>query len=97
MVYTGFSDVIGSWKIMAIWAPRTLCISSSVSSSRLRPWKTISPVTISPAGGSMRRMIDIAVTDLPEPDSPTTPRRSPGIIAKSTPSTARTTPSSVEK
>ena len=45
----------------------------------------------------MRRMIDIAVTDLPQPDSPTTPRRSPAFTLKETPSTAFTTPSSVEK
>src|ERR1700682_527764 len=38
-----------------------------------------------------------AVTDLPQPDSPTTPRVSPFSMYRSTPSTARTTPSSVKK
>src|SRR2546429_626830 len=36
-------------------------------------------------------------TLLPDPDSPTTPRVSPGMIEKVTPSTAFTTPSSVGK
>ena len=39
----------------------------------------------------------IAVTDLPEPDSPTTARISPGASSNDTPSTACTTPSSVAK
>ena len=36
-----------------------------------------------------------AVTDFPEPDSPTTPSVSPSRIESDTPSTARTTRSSV--
>jgi hypothetical protein len=39
--------------------------------------------------------MDSAVTDLPHPDSPTSPTVSPGAIAKDTPSTARATPASV--
>ena len=46
---------------------------------------------------SFRRMIDIAETDLPEPDSPTTASVSPLLIAKLTPSTALTTSSLSEK
>src|SRR5262245_48980379 len=42
-------------------------------------------------------MSDSAVTLLPHPDSPTMPRVSPLSMWKSTPSTARTTPSSVKK
>lgn len=41
--------------------------------------------TISPemrAGGGSRRMIASDVTDFPEPDSPTSPRTSPGAIEK---------------
>ena len=37
------------------------------------------------------------VTLLPDPDSPTTPSVSPGMIEKLTPSTALTRPSSVGK
>ncbi len=39
----------------------------------------------------------IAVTLLPEPDSPTIPKTLPRSSSKSTPSTARTMPSSVAK
>ncbi len=39
----------------------------------------------------------IAVTDLPEPDSPTTASTSPAARSNETPSTACTTPSSVAK
>ena len=40
-------------------------------------------------------MIESAVTDLPEPDSPTTPSVAPGRSSRSTPSTARISPASV--
>src|SRR3954465_5533047 len=43
----------------------------------------------------MSRSTDIIVTRLPGPDSPTMPSTSPGISENDTPSTARTTPSSV--
>ena len=43
-------------------------------------------------GGSIRRMIESAVTDLPLPDSPTTPSVWPASSSKSTPSTARIEP-----
>src|SRR3990172_11772148 len=57
----------------------------------------ISPVAIWPGGGSINRMIDKALTDFPDPDSPTTPKRSLSWMVKEMPSTARTIPSSVEK
>ncbi len=43
------------------------------------------------------RITDIIVTLLPEPDSPTMPSVSPSETVNDTPSTARTTPSSVRK
>ena len=46
------------------------------------------PSRISP-GGSISRMIESALTDLPLPDSPTSPRVWPVSSSKSTPSTAR--------
>src|SRR6185437_13902143 len=50
------------------------------------------------AGGSLRRRNSaMQVTDLPEPDSPTMPRLSPGSSAKLTPRTACTSPSCWEK
>jgi hypothetical protein len=42
-------------------------------------------------------MIESAVTDLPQPDSPTIPSVWPFSTAKLTPSTARTTPCLVKK
>src|ERR1700750_2812155 len=48
-------------------------------------------------GSRMRRMTDIAVTLLPEPDSPTMPSTSPARTVNETPSTARISPSSVRK
>ncbi len=45
----------------------------------------------------MRPMIVSDVTDLPDPDSPTTPRVSPRSRVYETPSTALTTPSWVWK
>jgi len=57
--------------------------SSSRGSSRgPAPFElnTISPETR--AGGGSRRMIASDVTDFPEPDSPTSPRTSPGAIEK---------------
>ena len=42
-------------------------------------------------------MIDRLVTDLPEPDSPTTASVSPASSANETSSTALTTPASVKK
>src|SRR3990172_5836660 len=52
---------------------------------------------ILPGGDGISFMMLSAVTDLPQPDSPTTPRVSPFSMYRSTPSTARTIPSSVKK
>src|SRR6266850_1359484 len=57
----------------------------------------ISPCTMRPGGCGISRITLSAVTDLPEPDSPTMPSVSPLLMYRSTPSTARTTPSSVKK
>ena len=75
---TGFRLVIGSWKIIAIWRPRTLRMSLSGRDSRSRPSKIACPPTTRPGGDATRRMIDIAVTLLPQPDSPTMPNVWPG-------------------
>src|SRR6476620_3761269 len=71
-VNTGFSDVIGSWKIIEMSAPRSLRSSPSGSASRLRP-----PYSTSLAGsmiefsGGSSPSVASDVTDLPDPDSPT--------------------------
>ncbi len=96
-VNTGLSEVIGSWKIMAMASPRRRCISRSDSSSRLRPWNSTSPPARMPGGQGTKPITDRAVTDLPQPDSPTSERVSPGWMATSTPSTARAMPVSMRK
>jgi hypothetical protein len=53
--------------------------------------------SLSRPGFGLRLRIDIIVTLLPQPDSPTTPRVSPGLTLNETPSTALTIPSSVLK
>jgi hypothetical protein len=96
-VYTGLSEVIGSWNTIAISLPRIARIASCGSGTRSRPRQRISPATMR-AGGMARSFITVsAVTLLPQPDSPTTPSVSPRSSAKSTPSTACTIPSSVAK
>ena len=94
-VNTGFSDVIGSWKIIEMSLPRIFSSSLSSSVARSRPSKRMrEPSAIRP-GRSTRRITESAVTDFPEPDSPTTPSVPPCAISKSTPSTARRKPSRV--
>src|SRR6185436_17616101 len=62
-----------------------------------RPSKTIDDPDSTRPGGSIRRMIESAVTDLPLPDSPTIASVPAFGIEKSTPSTARITPPCVWK
>jgi hypothetical protein len=87
-VNTGLRAVIGSWKIIATRAPRRaqLALGRVI---RSRPSNsTWLPGSISP-GGRIRRRIESAVTDLPQPLSPTTPRVSPAWTSNDTPSTER--------
>ena len=88
-VITGLSAVIGSWKIIddavaadARASRRGDLVSRSSPSSSTRP-----PATVRLAGGNSP-MTACAVTDLPEPDSPTTQTISPGATANETFSTA---------
>ncbi|CAM3344593.1 hypothetical protein STAL104432_19975 [Streptomyces albus] len=62
---------------MAIFAPRILRRSSLDMVSMSLPWKRISPWGMRPGGMSRMPMIAWAVTDLPEPDSPSTASVSP--------------------
>ncbi len=93
---TGFRLLVGCWKIMLIRLPRSFRISLSRRVSRSRPSKRTEPAVTLP-GGAMRRITDRLVTLFPQPDSPTRPRISPRSTWKSTPVTARTTPSGVRK
>src|SRR5215470_9576341 len=71
-------------------------IALSLSFSRSRPSNNISPPTIHP-GELTSLMIESAVTDLPQPDSPTRLRVSPCSSVNETSSTERTSPRLVEK
>src|SRR5688500_2137197 len=93
---TGFSDVIGSWKIIAISLPRSLRSFVLPRPSRSSPLKSTWPVTVV-FRLSFSPMIERQVTLLPQPDSPTMPTVRPGSMLKSTPTTAVTMPSSVWK
>ena len=75
-VSTGFSDVIGSWKIIAMSPPRISRSWRCESLSRSCPLKIASPFGIRADGLSPRT--ESIETLLPEPDSPTTPSTSPG-------------------
>src|SRR5262245_12663768 len=82
---------------MAICLLRMLFMSSGASGTRSRPCQRIWPATMRPGGIGTSLRTDMAVTVLPQPDSPTTPSVSPRAMLRSTPSTACTMPSSVWK
>jgi hypothetical protein len=88
----GFSEAIGSCRIIAMRDPRSRRISSGLLVRRFSPSKRISPPTIRPPGSGTSRRIERHVIDLPEPDSPTIPSVSPRRTEKVAPSTAFTTP-----
>src|SRR6266571_1540172 len=90
MVLVGSSEVSGSWKIIAMSLPRILRRSASGSPTSSLPFSLTEPPTIAPPGGSSP-MIDRPVMDLPQPDSPTSPRVSPASIRRSILPTACTT------
>ncbi len=84
---------MGSWKIIAIWLPRTARSSRGASARRLRPSNSMKlPGRMWPGGSGMSRRMEREVTVFPHPDSPTMPSVSPGKSSKETPSTARAVP-----
>src|SRR5438132_2688805 len=94
IVRTGLSEVIGSWKIIAISLPRSSRRRSCGIVSRSSPLKSACPVERE-LRRSFRPMIVRHVTLFPDPDSPTIPSVRPLSTVKLTPSTARTPPSPV--
>src|SRR6185312_3609479 len=78
-VWRGLSEAYGSWK--TIWTVRA--VSSRSRWARSRPSSVMWPRV-----GGIRPMIARASVDLPQPDSPTRPRHSPGFTSSVTPSTA---------
>ena len=90
---TGLSEVIGSWKIMAdLLAAQVLRSPARAARAGRRPSKRIEPATVCPGGSGTRRMMDSAVTLLPQPDSPTIASVVPASTANETPSTALNRP-----
>jgi hypothetical protein len=72
---------------MAIPAPRNLRIASGARRKTSLPSNRISPLlAVTPRGNS--RIMAWAVSDLPDPDSPTMQRISSGWMRRLTPSTA---------
>src|SRR4030043_1976990 len=82
---------------MEILLPLTFLISDVDSFRMSTPSKRISPPAIRPGGRGTRRMMELAVTVLPQPDSPTSPKVSPASIVKLTSSTALRTPPRTSK
>ena len=82
IVCSGLSEVIGSWKMIEMSLPRMPRISCSDSSSSSRPLKRMLPEGCDAVGYGSSFRIDSALTDLPEPDSPTSATHSPRLISK---------------
>ena len=82
MVRAGLSEEYGSWKTTRRSATSRLrCLSGMCVMS--------CPCSFTvPDVGGCRPRTALPIVDLPEPDSPTTPRVSPGAMSKLTPSTA---------
>ncbi len=100
-VCTGFSAVDGSWNTIPTSRPRARRSSSaemestSTAPAPVRSLRSTAP-SVTAVSGRRPRIVR-AVTDLPDPDSPTMARISPGDTVRDTPSTARTSPPSVAK
>ena len=69
---TGFSDVIGSWKIIDISSPRILRSWLGLAPIRSLPFHSASPLEIVVRRAFSPMMVR-QVTLFPEPDSPTMP------------------------
>src|ERR1039458_10132060 len=92
--FTGLSAFIALCMTTDMFFQRTAESCLSVRPTRLRPRNvTLPPLTL--AGGTSSWDIANSSVDLPQPDSPTIPMNSPGLMSKLTSSTARTSPRSV--
>ena len=80
----GFSEVIGSWKIIAMRSPRSPVRLSGCARSSRWPSNSAAPSIRTPLA-PRRPMTASEVTLLPLPDSPTMASVSPGVTARSTP------------
>ena len=87
---------MGSWKIMLILFPRMSFMTLSPDPTSSCPSSFIDPLTILPVVANIC-IIEYAVTDFPDPDSPTMPSTLPLSRLNDMPFTARTSPASVKK
>ena len=95
MEWTGLRAVMGSWKIMPMRRARSEQRRASEALARSSSSRRMEPVVMTPEGWGRSRMMDMAVTLLPQPDSPTRPVMEPRGTSKEMWSTAVTKPSSV--
>jgi hypothetical protein len=86
---TGLSAVIGSWNTMPMATPRSWRRRAAGSCSRSCPCSAMRPPTARRPGAS-RPMMVWAMTDLPEPDSPSRQTVRPACTSKLMPCTALT-------
>ena len=77
---------------MPIWEPRTMSPSTVTPATISRPRSFAVPPTMRPGGVGISPMMLCTVTDLPQPDSPTTASVLPACTSKETPRTAWTVP-----
>ena len=94
---TGFSELIGSWKIMAMSPPRTLRISRWAGCADRGPQTGSREPGEMCSGQSSSRRIARAVTLLPQPDSPTKQSTLPRCRLKETSSTMGLSPVGVTR
>ncbi len=85
---TGFSEVIGSWKIMPMRSPRIACAVAALAAVMSMPSTVMRPLEMRPTPAGSRPITESAVRLLPQPDSPTSASVSRGWTAKLTSRTA---------
>jgi len=84
---TGFSAVIGSWNTIAMRAPRSARSRAALAASTFSPCTSMRPPEGTSDGGK-RPIAACAITDFPEPDSPSRHTTWPGMTSNEMASTA---------
>ena len=88
-VMTGLSAVMGSWNTMPMLRPRKARKRAAEAPSKDSPCNSMSP-PLAWSSLASKPITVVAMTDLPEPDSPTTHRVWPGRMLSDTRCTACT-------
>ena len=87
-----------SFRLLGILLLLSVCLlgqENRLQQDFKNPPKSARPVSIRPGGEGINRRSERHATDFPDPDSPTIPSVSPGVIENETSSTARTIPARV--